>query len=104
MGKQKRKMVRQGTVVNDKPEPIVEGYIAAAHAHSCKNRCEIERSKLCGCFYCLLIFPATEVGNNYLAVEDTAMCPRCGIDSVIGSASGIDLTPEFLRKMHDFWF
>jgi hypothetical protein len=44
------------------------------------------------------------VGNNYLAVEDTAMCPRCGIDSVIGSASGIDLTPEFLRKMHDFWF
>jgi hypothetical protein len=34
----------------------------------------------------------------------TAMCPRCGIDSVIGSASGFPMSSNFLRQMHSHWF
>lgn len=30
--------------------------------------------------------------------------PRCGIDSVIGSAAGFPLTKEFLFQMHARWF
>jgi hypothetical protein len=36
--------------------------------------------------------------------ETTALCPACGIDSVIGSASGYPITEEFLKKMHQHWF
>ncbi len=36
--------------------------------------------------------------------EGTAFCPLCGIDSVIGDASGIPITQEFLTAMHDKWF
>jgi hypothetical protein len=34
----------------------------------------------------------------------TALCPKCGIDSVIGDKSGADISPEFLRIMHAYWF
>jgi hypothetical protein len=36
--------------------------------------------------------------------EPTARCPRCGIDSVIGSASGYPITREFLQTMKSYWF
>jgi hypothetical protein len=34
----------------------------------------------------------------------TAICPKCLVDSVIGSASGYPITTEFLQQMHDHWF
>lgn len=37
-------------------------------------------------------------------IGQTAMCPYCGIDSVIGSASGFPITPEFLMRMRAYWF
>jgi len=38
-------------------------------------------------------------------LDGTALCPHCGIDSVIGSASGYPVSePQFLKAMHDHWF
>jgi len=34
----------------------------------------------------------------------TALCPRCGIDSVIGSASGYPITADFLLMMRKYYF
>ena len=34
----------------------------------------------------------------------TALCPKCGIDSVIGSASGYPITSNFLWRMKLRWF
>jgi hypothetical protein len=36
--------------------------------------------------------------------DQTAMCPDCGIDSVIGSRSGYPITIDFLKRMHGRWF
>jgi hypothetical protein len=36
--------------------------------------------------------------------DQTALCPHCGIDSVISSASGYPITAAFLHRMHDYWF
>lgn len=76
-----------------------------AHKHCIKNRAEIEASALCGCFYCMSTYPPSEIVDW---IEDkealTADCPRCGIDAVIGSASGFPLTPEFLRIMNEHFF
>lgn len=76
-----------------------------SHCHSLHNRSEIEASALCGCFYCCAVFPPGEItdwGDTY--EPDTAACPRCGIDSVIGSASGFPVTVEFLKAMKRVWF
>jgi hypothetical protein len=59
---------------------------------------------MCGCFYCCQMCAPSEV--EWLEeLEGTALCPHCGIDSLIGSASGFPVEdPEFLRVLHDHWF
>jgi len=36
--------------------------------------------------------------------DETALCPYCSIDAVIGESSGFPITKEFLEKMHEHWF
>jgi hypothetical protein len=48
-------------------------------------------------------FPPAEI-NEWIDDNGTAMCPRCGIDAVIGSASGFSLSEKFLQQMHHYWF
>ena len=76
-----------------------------AHKHCMANRPEIEASDLCGCFYCISIYPPSEIVDWIGDEEDlTADCPRCGLDAVIGSAAGFPITPEFLNRMNEHWF
>ena len=86
-----------------------------AHKHSIRHRSEIERSDVCGCFYCLATYAPSAVTdwvdwpeNTPDGMEDaygqTALCPRCGIDSVLGSASGFAITRQFLETMRTRWF
>ncbi len=74
-----------------------------AHDHCRRNRAELEQSELCGCFYCMKVFPPTAI-REWIDKDQTAMCPYCEIDSVIGSASAYPVTPEFLERMHAQWF
>lgn len=76
------------------PQPDVE----RARGHSSNHRAEIEASTECGCYACLRTFLPEEI-SHWLSTEDTATCPYCGIDAVLGSASGLPLTDEFLRAM-----
>lgn len=81
--------------------------LESAHGHSSRHRGEVLGSELCGCFYCCQTFPPSAIEDWVDEVNDvgtTAICPRCGIDSVIGSRSGIVLTPEFLKEMQGYWF
>jgi len=75
----------------------------SAHKHVSKHRSEIEESELCGCFYCLQIYQPSIIAS-WIDDESTALCPHCGIDSVIGSKSGYPITVEFLREMKNHWF
>ena len=77
--------------------------LTAAHKHCFKNRDELLKSAQCGCFYCLAIFCPTEIAE-WTDEERTAMCPKCGIDSVIGSASGLPIDSAFLKQMNHQWF
>jgi NAD-dependent SIR2 family protein deacetylase len=74
-----------------------------AHKHSIKHRGELEKSSLCGCFHCLAIFPPSDI-VEWIDEGQTALCPKCPVDSVIGSASGYPVTTEFLKRMNDHWF
>ncbi len=75
----------------------------AAHARSIDNRSLIETGGLCGCFYCLATFDASEVVEWVDACKTTALCPSCHIDTVL-SARTDPIDPRFLRRMRDYWF
>ena len=78
-----------------------------AHDHCSNNRSEVLASSGCGCFYCLGRFKPSDIAewvNERDDGQQTAICPLCGIDSVLGDASGIELSDEFLKEMNAFWF
>lgn len=80
----------------------------SAHKRSSNHRDEIEQSEKCGCFHCLSIFTPKLIDEwideDKKGIGTTAMCPECGIDSVIGSKSGYPIEKEFLKKMSELWF
>ena len=83
-------------------------YLKAAHNHSSLNKEEISCSNICGCFYCNRTFLSTEIEgwcDEGAPNGPTALCPKCGIDSVIGSKSGYPVNDlEFLKEMNRYWF
>jgi hypothetical protein len=75
---------------------------AAAHVHSSKHRTEIEGSDHCGCYFCFRIFPPSTI-KNWVEGGQTALCPHCGLDAVVGSAH-CQIDDNFLRRMHQQYF
>ena len=72
--------------------------IRKAHGHSSGHRSEVASSDICGCFYCGAIFPPGEI-LEWIDDGKTALCPKCTVDSVLGSSSGFPITTEFLEEM-----
>ena len=74
-----------------------------AHKKCIRHRADIRSSRLCGCFYCKEIFSPGQI-VDWVDDDDTALCPKCGIDSVIGDGSDLPVTKDFLETMHAAWF
>ncbi|MGA9717184.1 MAG: hypothetical protein WBQ79_02805 [Acidobacteriaceae bacterium] len=72
------------------------------HRHTRANQMELEASEVCGCIACERIYFPSEI-VRWLD-DGTAMCPHCGVDAVVGSASGIPIMPGVLRRAHERWF
>lgn len=79
-----------------------EQQLIDAHRHTMRNRAEIEASNMCACFDCGKTFPSCVV-TAFIDDGQTAMCPHCGMDTVIGDASGISLDENFLKAMRRRW-
>ncbi len=75
----------------------------AAHEHALRSRDELMASEMSGCFHCIAVFAPYEI-REWIDGGQTAMCPRCGVDSVIGTRSGFPVTTEFLQQMQKAWF
>ena len=78
--------------------------VIAAHEFCTANKEQLQKDNKCGCFYCLAIFEPSEIKDWLLDSAKTALCPYCGIDSVIGESSGFPITTEFLSEMKKYWF
>ena len=65
---------------------------------SFKNVEVIKESTNCGCYYCLKIFDKNEIKKWY-DNKQTAVCPYCGVDSVIPNTN-----KEELEKLYEVWF
>jgi hypothetical protein len=92
--------------------------LLAAHRHTSNNRAEIEASTVCGCIYCTATFSPLEIvawsgldASSFDQPDDqpgdldagTAMCPRCGGETVIGDRSGYPIDAAFLHQMNEAW-
>jgi hypothetical protein len=81
----------------------IPDYITA-HKFSSNHKAQILKDEKCGCFYCHAIFNPQKIEEWVEDISGTAICPYCGIDSIIGESSGFPITDEFLRKMSEYWF
>lgn len=77
-----------------------------AHNYSKNNRDCLSRSISCGCFYCKKLLMANDVYDWVLDDDgqQTALCPYCGSDSIIGDDCVYPLKKDFLEAMHKYWF
>lgn len=58
------------------------------------NRKGIEASEKCGCFFCESIFAPKDI---VVWEVDTAICPFCEFNTVIGDGQGFNITQEFIE-------
>ncbi len=85
-------------------------YVKDAHGATFGNESQILKSESCQCCYCGYVFDPKVLGEldwieELPPHERTLRCPRCGIDCVLGSASGYPIhEPEFIRICTETWF
>ena len=73
--------------------------IERIHDQATNNIEAIDKYDMCGCFYCISTFPSEEI-MEFTDDGNTALCPRCGVDSVIpGQVNGF-----FLEAAYKYWF
>jgi hypothetical protein len=82
---------------NDIPEPY-----KSAHQASLRSRDKLLASRWVGCFYCGLVYAPTTI-KKWIDDDQTAMCPVCGIDSVL-PLTVEQFASDFLEQMHHYWF
>jgi hypothetical protein len=78
--------------------------LEAAHKFCIRHKSQLILDEKCGCFNCLKIFSPKEI-ERWLddGADFTAICPYCGIDTVIGQSSGFPIEPGFLQRMKAYW-
>ena len=83
-------------------------FLNEAHKLCRRNKAAITASQFCGCFNCLAFFTPVEVKRFVRkargeAIANTALCPRCEMDSVIPD-SELAADSFTLRRLRTFWF
>lgn len=86
--------------------------LRSVHRNCFKNRVMIEQSIICGCFFCLATFSSGEIKewtdeSLYFSEEhgQTALCPKCGVDSVLpDNIPGVRLDFVLLSEMRKKYF
>ena len=79
-----------------------------------RHRALLEKSEAAGCFHCCAIFAPSEIldwideppaaeSGGITDDGETALCPRCGMDAVLPSAT-VDLSAELLSQMAKHYF
>ena len=86
---------------------VEEETLRTAHREGAtRNWGQVKASNLVGCFCCLEIMPSKAI-VEYCFERDgvrTAICAKCGTDSVLGDAGDFPVDAEFLAAMNRYWF
>ena len=75
------------------------------HSHTIRNRQEIDQSVYCHCISCTRSYPSPIVTDFIKDGEgETALCPYCGIDAVIGDSCRLIINQAILTYLNKKWF
>ena len=77
--------------------------VQEASTYSIYNMKELKKSKKAGCYHCTSIFDSSDITET-VDHGETAMCPKCGIDSVLPESSPFILDLETLAILNRYWF
>lgn len=78
--------------------------LEAAHAYTFDNAQMLFARQSCVCIYCWERYESSEIIQISNSTLGTALCPKCGIDAIVGEISGFELSDEFIGKMYDRFF
>ncbi len=90
--------------IAEKAPPIIEVVVAPVILMrlSTNHRKAVTLSHTCGCYYCLDTYSGIKV-KEWVDKGCTALCPHCGIDSVLPS-HWVKITPALLKHLHEIYF
>lgn len=83
---------------------LTEEKIGLYRRHIRQNWPEMKQSVMCGCLSCGKVYPANEV-EDYIGYGDeelTAICTYCLEETLVGDASGLDISAETLQKVKQY--
>ena len=81
-----------------------QNYLKMLHRQSIGNKARLADAKDCGCFSCLSHFAVAELEYCDDEGGQTAVCPHCGIDSVIGEYEEQRVPDDLLKAMNEEYF
>lgn len=73
------------------------------HAYSSYNKELVGLADKCYCFYCKESMASGEI-VDYADEGQTAICPKCGIDSIIPDSIPEPLDEDIISEMNAYWF
>ncbi len=79
---------------------MIEDIANTATKFSIHNRDQIKPDTKCGCYFCLRVCNGSEIVEWGDKENDTALCPHCGIDSLLPNTTD----PIILETAHVKWF
>lgn len=80
-----------------------EAQLKKLHTYSSHNRNLIAVASKCYCFYCKASVESREI-QNYADNGQTAICPKCGIDSIIPDSIDEPVDRKTIAEMNEYWF
>ena len=80
-----------------------ESQLERLNAYSSHNKRYIAVSNKCYCFHCLACVDHSEI-TEYLDAGQTAICPKCGIASIIPDSIDDTVDEKIISEMHAYWF
>ena len=80
-----------------------ESLLKKLHTYSTHNKELIDVSERCYCFYCEKVFDKNEI-ESFADNGKTAICPHCGIDSVLPDSIDEDIDEKIISEMNKYWF
>lgn len=79
-----------------------EDFIKKAPMSAFKNKQFVETSQTCGCYHCLKVIQTKDI-EFWTDDDETALCPKCTLDTLIPESTGIPIDQESLVAIKNHW-
>ena len=80
-----------------------EAQLKKLHAYSSHNKDLVAASEKCYCFHCKAVVSRFLI-KDFADNGQTAICPKCGIDSILPGSIEEVASEHIISEMNEYWF